>query len=308
MGYYASEIIELALAEIGYLEKASNENLDDKTANAGSGNYTKYARDIDKISGFYNGKKNGYHWCDVFVDWLFVKKYGAEAAKKLLCQPGYSCGAGCTYSSSYYKQKGQFYKSNPKPGDQIFFYNSKKTEIIHTGLVYKVDNTYVYTIEGNTSSSSGVISNGGAVEKKQYKLNYYRIYGYGRPEYDAEPVTKVETPAKAETPAKTESYSLTVFIKDVQKATGAKVDGIAGPETFSKTITVSAKYNRKHAVVKFIQKRLMVLGYAEVGEADGIAGPKFTAAITRFQKDNGCVSDGIISARNKTWKKLLGMA
>lgn len=307
MGYYASEIIELALAEVGYLEKASNRNLDDKTANAGSGNYTKYARDIDKITGFYNGKKNGYPWCDVWYDWLFVTKYGAEAAKKLLCQPGYSCGAGCEFSVQYYKQKGQFHKSSPKPGDQIFFYNSKKTGIVHTGLVYKVDDTYVYTIEGNTSSASGVVDNGGTVAKKQYKLNYYRICGYGRPNYDAEPDTKVEPATKVETTTKTESYSLKAFIKDVQKATGAKVDGIAGPETFSKTVTVSAKYNRKHAVVKFIQKRLMVLGYSEVGEADGIAGPKFTAAVTRFQKENGCVSDGIISARNKTWKKLLGM-
>lgn len=39
-------LIATAKAEIGYLEKRSNANLDDKTANAGSGNYTKYWRDI----------------------------------------------------------------------------------------------------------------------------------------------------------------------------------------------------------------------------------------------------------------------
>jgi peptidoglycan hydrolase-like protein with peptidoglycan-binding domain len=60
--------------------------------------------------------------------------------------------------------------------------------------------------------------------------------------------------------------------------------------------------------VKFVQKRLYELGYTEVGAADGVAGPKFTSAVAHFQQDNGCVTDGEITARNKTWKKLLGLA
>ena len=97
------------------------------------------------------------------------------------------------------------------------------------------------------------------------------------------------------------------FIKDVQKSCGASVDGIAGPETLSKTVTVSAKKNNRHAVVKPMQKRLLAIGYSEVGVADGIAGKKFTSAVIRFQKDNGCVADGEVTAKNKTWKKLLCM-
>jgi len=53
----------------------------------------------------------------------------------------------------------------------------------HTGLVVAVDKTYVYTIEGNTSADSGVVSNGGSVNDKKYKLTYERIAGYGRPDY-----------------------------------------------------------------------------------------------------------------------------
>ena len=94
----AKEVIELALAEVGYLEKKSASQLDSKTANTGSGNFTKYARDLDAIPNFYNGKKNGFAWCDVFVDWLFVKTFGVKTAKKLLCQPDKSLGAGCGYS------------------------------------------------------------------------------------------------------------------------------------------------------------------------------------------------------------------
>lgn len=103
-------------------------------------------------------------------------------------------------------------------------------------------------------------------------------------------------------------YTLKQFVEDVQKACGASADGIAGPETLSKTVTLSARKNRTHKAVEAVQKRLFALGYTEVGEADGIAGPKFTSAVEHFQKDNGCWVDGVITAKNKTWKKLLGIA
>ena len=56
MGYTASDVIKVAKAELGYYEKASNSNLDDKTANKGSNNWTKYARDLSN-AGYYNGNK-----------------------------------------------------------------------------------------------------------------------------------------------------------------------------------------------------------------------------------------------------------
>lgn len=99
----------------------------------------------------------------------------------------------------------------------------------------------------------------------------------------------------------------TAFIRQVQSAVGAAVDGIAGPETIGKTVTVSQYTNRTHPVVKVLQRQLDALGYSQVGTADGIAGPKFTAAVKAYQQANGCVVDGIITAGNKTWKSLLGM-
>lgn len=108
--------------------------------------------------------------------------------------------------------------------------------------------------------------------------------------------------------AKESEYTLEQFIRDVQEACGAKVDGIAGAETLSKTVTLSIRKNRTHKVVKAVQKRLYALGYTSVGEADGIIGVKFTTAVRLFQLKNGCWADGVITAKNKTWKKLLGMA
>lgn len=107
--------------------------------------------------------------------------------------------------------------------------------------------------------------------------------------------------------AAVQSYTQEQFIRDVQAATGAKVDGIAGPETISKTPTISAQKNRTHAVVEPVQKWLYALGYTDVGEADGVAGPKFTAALTAFQENNKCWADGEATAKNKTWRCLLGM-
>ena len=185
MGYDPQKVIAVARAEVGYLEKANGRDLDDKTANAGSGNYTKYARDMDAINGFYNGKKQGFAWCDVFVDWCFVQAYGIDAGRALLCQPLKSCGAGCKYSRGYYQAKGRLFDS-PQVGDQIFFYPAGGiggSAIAHTGLVAGVDGTYVYTIEGNTSSESGVVANGGCVREKKYRIDYDRIAGYGRPNY-----------------------------------------------------------------------------------------------------------------------------
>ena len=104
-----------------------------------------------------------------------------------------------------------------------------------------------------------------------------------------------------------EVYALEQFIRDVQGVTGSNVDGIAGSETLGNTVTVSAYKNTTHPVVEFVQKRLWALGYTQVGAADGVAGPKFHTAVQSFQQDNGCIADGEITARNKTWRKLLGM-
>ena len=62
----ADKILSVAVAEIGYLEKKSNSQLDSKTANAGSNNYTKYARDIWP-------SLQAQPWCDIFVSWCAIQ-------------------------------------------------------------------------------------------------------------------------------------------------------------------------------------------------------------------------------------------
>lgn len=267
MTKYASTVIAIAEAEIGYLEKASNSKLDDNTANAGNKNYTKYARDLDAIPGFYNGKKQGHAWCDIWTDWVFVQAFGAIVGKEMLCATGKVYGAGCGMSARYYKDKGQFHLSGPKPGDQIFFWDKNKTKVAHTGLVYKVDDTKVYTIEGNTSGTAGVVANGGGVFRKSYDLAYSRIYGYGRPAYDEE-----TTKSKGD---------YTMEMRNLKK-------GCEGED------------------VKALQILLIGRGYScgKYG-ADGDFGDDTRTAVKKYQKDKELEVDGI--AGKQTMSSLLGV-
>lgn len=187
MPNYAKTVIDIALAEVGYLEKKSNKSLDSKTANSGSANYTKYGRDMHKL--YPSVMDFPAAWCDAFVDWCFYKAYGVANAKGLLAG---DFNDYTVASAQLYKNK-KAWGTIPKIGAQIFFKNS--TRICHTGLVYDIDNQYVYTVEGNTSGASGIIPNGGGVCKKKYRLNNSKIAGYGYPNYDEE--KKIATKKKS---------------------------------------------------------------------------------------------------------------
>ena len=186
-----NKLLNIALAEDGYLEKATNSQLDDKTSNAGYNNFTKYGRDMDAITGFFNGRKNGFAWCAVFVCWCFVQAFGIAMTRELLGLPENSSAAGVLYLKRYMDAIGCFHKNTPAPGDVIFFVDSSGG-YQHVGIVYDVNSSRVYTIEGNTSTASGVVDNGGGVCKKSYSLAYSRIAGYGRPKWSKVATVKPE--------------------------------------------------------------------------------------------------------------------
>lgn len=146
-----AKLIEIENDEIGYLEKASNSDLDDKTANAGDKNYTKYWRDILPS---YQGEP----WCAAFQTWCFTEAFGKDNASELLKH----------YPYVYVPTMAELFtlNSNPKVGDIVCFYHSG--EFTHTGLVTGVDGDYFTTVEGNTSNGSTIIANGGAVCAKGY--------------------------------------------------------------------------------------------------------------------------------------------
>lgn len=249
------KVLDLARSELGYHEKASNSNLDSKTANSGSGNFTKYARDLDQTSAFYNGPKNGYAWCDVFVDWLFVKSFGAETGRQMLCQPHNSAGAGCLYSAQYYKSAGRWITS-PKPGDQIFFTYSPG-EYSHTGIVEAVSGGTVTTIEGNTSDQVG---------RRNYSIGSGNIAGYGRPKWEL--VNSVADSGSESIPSD-DSATINPYTAPILRR------GSTGQYVID------------------LQNSLKKLGY-DIGQwgADGDFGADTYNAVVKFQEDHKLLKDG----------------
>lgn len=277
-------------AQLGYIEKKSNSQLEDKTANAGSGNYTIYADYIDKnFPNFYNGAKNGYAWCDTFHDAGHLVTFGYDTTLKLLCTSQKSSGAGCKYSANYFRAAGQFHRKDPKIGDQIFF--GPYGDEYHTGFVVDVTADSVVTIEGNTSDEYGVVDNGGMVCKKTYPLNYHSISGYGRPDYSL--VEKILVEVEADKP--------TEKPVEVEKP-------VTSTQTNEKDV-VDVKLNTlrqgdKGAQVKAMQMLLIGSGYTcGAAGADGDFGSGTLYGLKLYQKAKRLTVDGICGVN--TWTKLL---
>ena len=180
-------IIKVAEAEIDYLEKASNSQLDSKTANAGQNNYTKYWRDVYPS---YQGQP----WCACFVSWIFMKAFGLETAKKLLKHWPY---VYCPTLGSLFTKY-----ANPEVGDIVIFY--RNGTFAHTGIVVKVSGDYFETIEGNTSGGSTIIANGGGVCRKSYYNSNLPGTKFCRPDYSL--VTSINNANQFTSTTSTKSY------------------------------------------------------------------------------------------------------
>ena len=215
----AAEVVNLAASQVGYHEKASNANLDSFTANSGSGNYTKYARDL--------GVANGQAWCATFV-------WGLMASAAV---PSSAYPSRTTVTRDWFNQRGLYRARGtytPKEGDYVIFGN-----VAHCGIVESVSNGYVHTIEGNS---------GDKVARHDYSLNNSYILGYGIIQYNNPSPAPTPTPSPApgtDNPGNPYPIPTTVIrsgsrgdqVKWVQKfandvmGAGIAVDGVAGNQT-----------------------------------------------------------------------------
>ena len=278
-------VLAIARNEIGYREKNSGSGLDDPQANAGSGNYTKYARDLDRLGNYYNTPKQGFMWCDVFVDWCFVAAFGPKIGREIIFQPVGSAGAGCSFSLAYYQQAGHFHPGNPQPGDQIF-YTYQAGEISHTGIVESVSGGMVTVIEGNTSD---------AVGRRTYALGDSRIAGYGTPNWAL--VNSVSTPDTGG-----------------QTGTGTPTESIqADPAAEFPTCNVKLPELRQGDTgtpVERLQTLLIGRGYVCGGRSyggreqpDGEFGPATEVAVKDLQMAAKITQDGVVGS--DTWSALI---
>lgn len=246
------KLILIAKNEIGYLEKKSNIQLDDKTANAGSNNYTKYWRDIKPS---YQGQP----WCAAFVSWCFMKAFGLDKAKKLLKHWPY---VYCPTMSELFTLN-----SYPKIGDIVIFYHNGT--FTHTGLVTAVIGDKFYTIEGNTSGASGIIANGGGVCAKSYYNSKLPGTKFCTPDYSlvtsSTETTNTEGGSYMFTPETVKSGDKNTSVLLLQEILRAR--GFKGKTGKALKLTRKADANTIYALKTYQESRKEVLA------VDGVCGP-----------------------------------
>lgn len=116
-------------------------------------------------------------WCACFVSWC-ANECGYIDTGVI---PKY---AGCVNGVQWFKDRGQWIDGSAEPvAGMIIFFDWDSPDgssgpqdglSDHTGIVQKVENGIVYTVEGNSGDS---------VRQKQYSVGYYEILGYGVPQY-----------------------------------------------------------------------------------------------------------------------------
>ena len=204
MSFTPKNMVKKSTAELGYLEKKSNKDLDDKTKNAGNKNYTKYNRDLDtKGKGLLNGRKQPSDYCANLHLWLVCEclDWDLDKVRKALYLPKTEGGkpgcsaAGAKYFANYFKAKGKFDKK-PEVGCPIFLDTKKNKDGVptHVGTVVEVTDKQVKTIEGNTKKNGK-----GGVWPRTYSRSNSKIVGYGHPKFDKETTEKPKEDKKEDT-------------------------------------------------------------------------------------------------------------
>lgn len=289
---YPSDAIRILRDEIGYHEKRSNADLDSKTGNSGSSNWTKYARDLDAIS-YFNGKKNGPvgEWCAILQCWVQYKLHGdGLSARAVLYQPDakYNCGAGCTWQAGYFRENNAFFTA-PKPGDWIFY--GVPGDEYHTGCVVEVSDKTVYTIEGNVENEVKLLS---------HSITDPSIVGYGRPKYEANDPYVVYIVKQNDTLDKISD------LYDTSAQEIAKENGIKNPNLITvgqvlifkrgdktwHTTDIFCQYGDRNKAVSVIQALLLKRGLSLT--YDGYFGAETRSAVMTWQRSKGITVDGIV--------------
>lgn len=176
-------VIERLIYWLGYKEKETNKythyaSKEYFSIDAGDNNYTYFG---------YMCNMNPAQWCALFVTIVMYEACGGdrEEAKKALygVWPYAACNQVWDAAPLTAKRRAG---TGVKPirGDIILF---SKDGICreHTGYVENADDTYVYTIEGNS---------GNMVRRRQYRLDSDYLYGYITPQYAEEEENETPTP------------------------------------------------------------------------------------------------------------------
>lgn len=304
-----SDVIEAFAYYIGhggYYEKRNGtakyltNDLSNFAANAGSANYTY----MGKLCGINPGS-----WCAMMVSTAVYEGCGSDmaAAKKAMWGVWPYTACNQLYDAAPSTHKGRRGSWSPKPGDVIVFSDNGSIRT-HTGMVYAVDDLYIYTYEGNS---------GNMARKRSYRKTSSYIWGYVRLNLDAASEQE-DTDAKKNVKAFQRWLGVSddgVYGPATKKAivschqrwlnstykAGLTVDGIWGAETYYATENVQ-KGDENNDVLIW-QGLLYCLGYDPVA-LDGTFGNRTEQATEALQTAKKLNATGI--ADRYTWAKALG--
>jgi beta-N-acetylglucosaminidase len=207
----AAALVKVAENEIGYTEKASNANLDDATANAGSNDYTKY--------GEYTGA-NGAPWCASFISWC-----ANQAGISTDVIPKTAAAATLRNASSTHPTP-----QNATAGDFITYDYSNDGTVDHVSLVESRNDTGLTAIDGNWNNR---------VERVTHKFSDgTSTWTITRPNY-ANTIRDTSTTEEADTISNVVDKSNTTSSSILDKA--LSVVGTTGTKSTSTTSTSTTK-------------------------------------------------------------------
>lgn len=141
-GNQRTDIANVAKSQVGYHEGNSNGDMNGKNT-SGSNNYCEYNY------WYYGGAHNGgadYAWCAVFISWCASQ---AQISTSIVKKNAWAGGSGATFGGTK-----QLFSSGytPQAGDIVHINNDSDSDSDHVGLIYAVDSSYIYTVEGNASN------------------------------------------------------------------------------------------------------------------------------------------------------------
>ena len=144
------------------------------SAQNGRQNLLAFHEKANRLNSYWSwyGFGSRVEWCACFVSWC-ANECGYIDTGVI---PKF---AGCVNGVQWFRERGQWADNamEPSPGMIVFFdWDNKGNSGLqdgqsdHVGIVQKVENGIVYTIEGNSGDSCRV---------NQYPVGYYEILGYG---------------------------------------------------------------------------------------------------------------------------------
>lgn len=281
----AADVLRVACNEVGYSRWADPQ--------AG----TKYGRWYAKSHGA-SYAVNGVPYCAMFVSWVL-----AQAGVKCTGFPSAYCPS---ILKATHKAELLVDKRSAKAGDIVLF-DWDGGEVDHVGIVMSNEGSYLKTIEGNTSDTSGGSqTNGGRVARKNRAFDY--IKAVIRPHYKGASSSTTQSAEKAPIHAQlisVDGFAGSNTLRLAQRIAGTPTDGIVsgqytGNMRYVPCATKAAWLFSAHPTgslfVKTLQRKLDI-------KADGIWGKQTSIAL---QKKLGVTVDGYFGKNScKAWQRKL---